>query len=109
MKIARFQKRLALLLAFAVLFVGAVVKVPYLSTISKVLLAGAIVLLLIVFAWRLFQRFLFKVGRRLAFSYFLIGVLPIPMVLLLLLAGAYILAGFFMGHLFRDVTRGLQG
>src|SRR5262249_33105387 len=52
---------------------------------------------------------LWSVGRRLAFSYFLIGVLPIPMVLLLLLTGAYILAGFFMGHLFRDATRALQG
>jgi serine phosphatase RsbU (regulator of sigma subunit) len=108
-KNARFQKRLALTLAFAALFAGAVTEVAYLSTISKVLLAGAVVLLLLVFAWRVLQRFLFKVGRRLALSYFLIGVLPIPMVLLLLLVGAYILAGFFMGHLFRDVTRGLQG
>ncbi|HTQ79602.1 MAG TPA: SpoIIE family protein phosphatase, partial [Thermoanaerobaculia bacterium] len=51
---------------------------------------------------------LWKVGRRLAFSYFLIGGLPIPMVLLLLLVGSYLLAGFFMGHLFRDATRSLQ-
>src|SRR5262249_11429854 len=75
----------------------------------KVLLAGAVLLVLLVLGWRLLQRFLWKVGRRLAFSYFLMGVLPIPMVLLLLLAGAYILAGSFMGHLFRHVTRGLRG
>jgi serine phosphatase RsbU (regulator of sigma subunit) len=92
-----------------VLFAGAVAHIPYLSTICKVLLAGTCVLLLFVLLLRLLQRFLWKVGRRLAFSYFLMGVLPIPMVLLLLLAGAYILAGFFMGHLFRDATRGFQG
>src|SRR6185369_11359948 len=98
-KNARFQKRLALLLALvlslAALYAGALAHVPYVSTICKVLLVSAVILLLIVFAWRIFQRFLYKVGRRLAFSYFLIGVLPIPMVLLLLLAGAYILAGSF--------------
>jgi serine phosphatase RsbU (regulator of sigma subunit) len=109
---ARLRKRLALVVALALLAAlgaGAVANVPYLSILCKVLLAGALVLLLCVLFWRLFQRFLWTVGRRLAFSYFLIGVLPIPMVLLLLLTGAYILAGFFMGHLFRDAARGLQG
>jgi len=106
------SKRLALLVALALsaaLVVGAVADVPYLSILCKVLLAGATVLVLLILVWGLFQRFLWTVGRRLAFSYFLIGVLPIPMVLLLLLTGAYILAGFFMGHLFRDATRSLQG
>ena len=102
------KTRLALAATLAVLLAGAVANVPYLSTISKLLFSSGAVLLLSVLAWRLFQRLLYKVGRRLAFSYFLIGVLPIPMVLLLLLVGCYILAGFFMGHLFRDVTRGLQ-
>ena len=109
MKSARSKKRLALLANLAALFVGAIAGIPYLSTICKILFFGAVLLLLIILAWRLFQRFLWKVSRRLAFSYFLIGVLPIPMVLLLLLVACYILAGFFMGHLFRDVTRGLQG
>ncbi len=41
-------------------------------------------------------------GRRLAFTYFLIGVLPIPMAAFLLAVAAYLLGGFFLGHLFRD-------
>jgi serine phosphatase RsbU (regulator of sigma subunit) len=105
----RSKKSLALVATLLLLFAGAVAKVPYLSTICELLFAGVVLVLLFLLAWRLFQRFLYKVGRRLAFSYFLIGVLPIPMVLLLLLVGCYLLAGFFMGHLFRDVTRGLQG
>ena len=41
-------------------------------------------------------------GRRLAFTYFLIGVLPIPMAVFLLAVAAYLLGGFLLGHLFRD-------
>jgi serine phosphatase RsbU (regulator of sigma subunit) len=59
-------------------------------------------ILLLWFGWRVLKLFLYKVGRRLAFSYFLIGGLPIPMVLLLLGVGAYLLASYFIGHLFRD-------
>jgi serine phosphatase RsbU (regulator of sigma subunit) len=56
----------------------------------------------LLLGWRLLRAFLFKVSRRLAFSYFLIGVLPIPMVLLLLGVVSYLLASYFLGHLFRD-------
>ncbi len=55
-------------------------------------------------AWRLLQAFLWRVGRRLAFSYFLIGVLPIPMVFILFLFIAYLTAGFVLGHLYRDTV-----
>ena len=63
-------------------------------------LAGGFVLLWL--ALRLLRRLLWRVGRRLAFTYFLIGVLPIPMAAFLLAVAAYLLGGFFLGHLFRD-------
>jgi serine phosphatase RsbU (regulator of sigma subunit) len=102
------KRRLLLAGLLLVLGAGAFVHVPYVTTICRIFLAALGCVLLLLLALRVFQRLLWKVGRRLAFSYFLIGVLPIPMVLLLLLAGTYILAGFFMGHLFRDVIRGLE-
>ncbi len=48
--------------------------------------------------------FLWRVSRRLAFSYFLIGVVPIPLLLILALIASYIAAGFFLGHLYRDAV-----
>ncbi len=50
------------------------------------------------------QLFLWRVGRRLAFSYFLIGVLPIPTVALLVLVASYIASVFMLGHLYRDAV-----
>jgi HAMP domain-containing protein len=67
----------------------------------------AIILALLI-GWRLLSAFLYKVGRRLAFSYFLIGVLPIPMVMVLLGVVAYLLSSFFIGHLYRDSLRSLS-
>ena len=58
---------------------------------------------------RAYRAFLWKVGRRLAFSYFLLGVLPIPLLLLLLALLAYLLSGFFLGHLYRDAVQSMQG
>ena len=81
--------------------------IPYASPTAKAILAAVVVLLLGWIAVRAYRAFLWKVGRRLAFSYFLVGVLPIPMVTLALLIGLYILSGFFLGHLFRDGTRNL--
>ena len=65
--------------------------------------------LLIWLLWRAYRAFLWKVGRRLAFSYFLLGVLPIPLLLLLLAVLAYLLSGFFLGHLYRDAVQSTQG
>lgn len=94
----------AALAAFAVGRAG----VPVVSFLAKVflffLLAGLALWLLV----KIYQGFLWKVGRRLAFSYFLLGVLPIPMVALLALGVGYVLATFFLGHLYRDVAGGLQ-
>ncbi len=60
---------------------------------------------LIAFLWigsRLLRRFLWRVSRRLAFSYFLFGLVPISLVLVLTLAATYIFGGYFIGHLYRD-------
>lgn len=87
---------LALLAAQDIFFVSS-----FALTVLLVGLAGGLTWL----AWRLLKRFLWKVGRRLSFSYFLIGVLPIPLVALLLTVVSILLAGFFLGHLARDAVR----
>jgi len=64
------------------------------------------------FAWLVLvwvqRRLLWRVGRRLAFSYLLVGVLPFLLSLLLVMVAAYLLAGFFLGHLYRDAVIGLH-
>lgn len=100
---------LAVALLAAAVGVLALLHLPWISALSRFTLAGGTLLLLLWIAWRLFGRFLWKVGRRLAFSYFLLGVLPIPMVLLLLCVVGYILSGFFLGHLYRSAVGDLQG
>ncbi len=96
------------LLLLAALVVVARLHLPIVSLMAGGLLA-ALVLLIVVWAlWRLLRAFLWRVGRRLAFSYFLIGVLPIPMVLLVALLATYLLSGFFLGHLYRDSIASLE-
>ena len=56
--------------------------IPALSLMLQVGLLAVFVLLLFLVLFRFGRRLLWRVGRRLAFSYFLIGVLPIPMLLL---------------------------
>ena len=92
----------------AVTALVALLRIPVLSTLALVLLAGPAVGLTLWLLWRVYRSFLYKVGRRLAFSYFLIGVLPIPLVLLLLGGVAYILSGFFLAHLYRDSLAEMQ-
>lgn len=82
--------------------------IPLLSALAGVGLAGLVLLSLLWLAWRALRAFLWKVGRRLAFSYFLIGGLPIPMALLLLGLLVYLVAGLFLGHLYRDAAGELQ-
>jgi len=69
---------------------------------------GAGVFLTLWLLWKGLRLFLWRVGRRLAASYFLIGVLPIPMVVLLILLNLYLLGGYFLGHLYRTATTDLQ-
>ncbi len=76
--------------------------------VAGILLIGALLVVAAFFLARMIQVFLWRVGRRLAFSYFLIGVLPIPMVGLLGLLNGYLLSGYFLGHLYRDASEQLQ-
>ncbi len=82
--------------------------IRYVSVAAQVVLGGLVVAATLWLLWKAYRVWLWKVSRRLAFSYFLIGVLPIPLVLLLLAVGAYILSGFFLGHLYRDAVRDEQ-
>jgi serine phosphatase RsbU (regulator of sigma subunit) len=86
----------------------AVADLRFVSAFARVALAALAVIFLLVLLWRGLQKFLWKVGRRLAFSYFLLGVLPIPLLLLLLTLLGYLLSGFFLGHLYRDAVQSLQ-
>lgn len=54
------------------------------------------------------RRLLWRVGRRLAFSYMLLGLLPFLLSLVLVVVAAYLLSGFFLGHLYRDAAIGLH-
>jgi serine phosphatase RsbU (regulator of sigma subunit) len=107
------KERTRRLLIFAGIPVGlavvlALVHIPYLSALSRFFLAATAVLFLLWLAWKIYRAFLYKVGRRLAFSYFLLGVLPIPLLLLLSAVLAYMLSGFFLGHLYRDAVQSVQ-
>ncbi len=104
------RTRRFLLLAAPVAILGllALLRIPYLSAYARFALGAAGVVVLLWLLWRLYQAFLYKVGRRLAFSYFLLGVLPIPLLLLLLAVLVYMLSGFYMGHLYRDAVQSLQ-
>lgn len=101
--------RAAVLAGVLALTVGvARADVPVVSFLAKLLLAGAVLALLLWLLARAYQAFLWKVSRRLAFSYFLIGVVPIPLLALLALCTTYVLATFFLGHLYRDTLAALQ-
>lgn len=68
---------------------------------------AAVVILWVGVVW-LQRRLLWRVGRRLAFSYVLFGLLPFLLSLVLVIVAAYLLSGFFLGHLYRDAAIGLQ-
>ncbi len=67
---------------------------------------------LLLAAWlgrAIWRRVLWSVGRRLAFSYVLVGVLPLALIALLVALAAYLAAGFLLGHLSRDVVEAVRG
>lgn len=102
---------LKILLALAVIAAVALLiqlQIPVLTTLLEIGLLAVFVLLLLWLFWRGSRKLLWRVGRRLAFSYFLIGLLPIPMGFLMLWITGYLLNGFFLGHLYRDAVEGLR-
>lgn len=67
------------------------------------------VLLGLAWAFRVvWLRFFWSVGRRLAFSYVLLGMLPIALIAILAALASYLLGGFLLGHLYRDSIDGLR-
>lgn len=98
------RKRTALLLALigSLLLCALGAKLIGLQGLYVLALSAAVVLVVLWGGIRLLRRFLWRVGRKLAFSYFLIGVLPIPMVTVLIGIAMWLLAGALVGHLFRD-------
>ncbi|HVR10424.1 MAG TPA: SpoIIE family protein phosphatase [Thermoanaerobaculia bacterium] len=115
MRLSLPRRLAAFLVGFALLALGALLVValwrlhlPYLNLVLGFGVGCLSLILAMLALWRLMSAFLYKVGRRLTFSYFLIGVLPIPMVVLLLAVVAYLLACFFIGHLYRDALHSLD-
>ncbi len=83
--------------------------IPWFLRLSAHAFLIALVLVLALWlGWTGLRRFLWRVGRKLAFSYFLIGVLPIPMALLLVGLNVYLLSGYFLGHIYRGTAQGLE-
>jgi serine phosphatase RsbU (regulator of sigma subunit) len=100
------RKRTALLLALIGVLLGCALAAHLvgLHGLYVLTLSAAVVLVVLWGGFRLFRRFLWRVGRKLAFSYFLIGVLPIPMVAIFAGVAMWLLAGALVGHLFRDTA-----
>ncbi len=105
----RSRRFLVLFVAIVGTILVALARIPVLSVLTRFLLVAGAVAFLLWGLWRLYHAFLWKVGRRLAFSYFLLGVLPIPLLLVLLAMFGYLLSGFFLGHLYRDAVQSVQG
>ena len=97
----------ALILALSIVTVSLDAPLP-LDLLAWTLLigvaGGAVGWLLLVWL----RRLLWRVGRRLAFSYMLLGLLPFLLSLVLVIVAAYLLSGFFLGHLYRDAAIGLH-
>ena len=108
------MKRRRLLLLLAALPAGlGLVLWPFLDGFGVVGFLWSAYTLTIVFAALLWlgavglRWFLWRVGRRLAFSYAMIGIVPIPLAVLLALVTLYIGSGFLLGHLYRDTVQSL--
>jgi serine phosphatase RsbU (regulator of sigma subunit) len=101
----RVLPALGLLVLLAIL---AAADVPVVSRLALVLLVGSVLAGLIWCLTLAYRAFLWKVSRRLLFSHFLIGVVPVPLAVILLLISAYMLLGFFIGHLHRVHVHDLE-
>ena len=103
------KKRTAIAVAALALLVAlALTGWPVVGSLARGIVAALAILALLWGAWRLYRASLWKVGRRLAFSYFLIGLVPIPLVALLGGAVVYLLSGFLLGHLYTDAVASIH-
>lgn len=108
-RLVALLRRLVIGVGLLVLFAAlASAELPVVSPVALFLLIAGLVGLLLWATIRILRRLLWRVGRRLAFSYFLIGVLPIPMLALLAGLSGYLLAGFFLSHVYRDAVRAVE-
>lgn len=102
---ARWRRLLLALGALGALVFGLLTRVeslPFVAGFGKLALGG---LAVVAGGWllqRIWRLLFWRVGRRLAFSYFLVGVLPVGLLALLALLAGYLLGGFLLGHLYRD-------
>lgn len=81
------------------------------SAIPTPLRVALLILALLILLFpslRLLRWLLWSVGRRLAVSYMLIGVVPLVLLTGLLVLVVYVAAGVFLGHVYRDSVRELQ-
>lgn len=101
------KRNITLAVAIAAVALVALFDPPWIGSPARAVFFSALAMGAVVLAWRLSRAFLYKVGRRLAFSYFLLGVLPIPMAGLLLGITAFLLAGSFIGHVYLDEVHSL--
>lgn len=88
--------------------IGVLFGAPYMLLPAELLLAGGLLLFLLWAAWSITRRLLWRVGHRLALSYVLIGLVPIPMLAALVFVTGYLVAGFFLGHLHRDTVEAVH-
>ncbi len=96
---------LALVLSIVTVSVAAPLALKLLAWTVITVVGGVVGWTLLVWLQR---RLLWRVGRRLAFSYVLLGLLPFLLSLVLVIVAAYLLSGFFLGHLYRDAAIGLH-
>lgn len=82
--------------------VGWLLPIPVASFLARMAFRLAVLALILWLLWRAYQRLLWRVSGRLAFSYFLIGVVPIPLALILVLIVGYGLTGFYLSRMFHD-------
>ncbi|HLE82895.1 MAG TPA: SpoIIE family protein phosphatase [Thermoanaerobaculia bacterium] len=88
--------------------VGYLLPIPVASALAKIAFWIVAAGLLAWLLWRAYRRLLWHVSGRLAFSYFLIGIVPIPLATILVLIVAYGLTGFYLGRIFHDTAAGVQ-
>ncbi len=90
-----------------VLYLFSELNLPFLSALSGFFFYIGVIFIILWTVKKAFQVFLWRVSRRLAFSYFLIGVLPVPMVISLLLIGGYFICGMYLGSHYRSTVHEL--